>query len=172
MTWLTAVNVDELVAICPQLGEINTKELSKPDDAPLLVRKALARRFWTSPPPGIMYPTPDPQEFNELQHSRTKEYSDYEREVVKQFDAVKKSYWGLVKKEMHLLICTKDKKYTALRKKLNDAGRQTKTPVVALVSAALASSLGLAAGVISGLVAIALFAALQIGINAYCAATK
>lgn len=172
MTWLKTIDTQELFALCPELTKVKTEVLKGPDDAVWLVREAKASRLGTARMPREMYPTSDPHDFNELMRSRTREYKDYDQDNVKQFDEVKNSYWDRVKKEIRLLICTKDKKYSELRKRLSDAGKHSKAPVVGMISATLASSMGVAVGVISGLVAVAIFAILQIGINAYCAAAS
>jgi hypothetical protein len=83
-----------------------------------------------------------------------------------------KPYWRQVKKEMFLLICTEDSKYSTLRTEFGKHSTKTTTTVVGVVSAALASTIGVAAGVIVPLCALALYAALKVGVSAYCEIEK
>lgn len=169
MNWLAAIDPDEILTLCPELKMITTRSFLSADDAIALVREEKATHIFRTKIPKAMYPTLDPHEFNHLIESRTREHKDYNQEQVKQFDLIKNTYWERVKNEINLLICTKDKKYAALRKHLAETREHAKAPIVGIISATLASSMGVAVGVISGLVAVILFAALQIGINAYCA---
>lgn len=168
-TWLSSIDDQELFSICPELAQIDRKELDQPDAAIDLVREVKATQFYFPPLPQAMYPTPDIDEFNELRRSNMRKTKDYDLEDVKKLDEAKNKYWQAVKNEIRLLICTKDKKYSELRKQLHDAAKHTKAPIVAMISATLAGSMGVAVGIISGLVAVAIFAIVQIGVNVYCA---
>lgn len=80
-----------------------------------------------------------------------------------------KKYWEQVKTEIRILLCTDDPKYDELRAKLNLAGAKSTEIVVGTISAAVASVLGLEAGIISAFVAVVLHSVLKLGISAYCA---
>src|ERR1035437_6671259 len=151
MTWLNTIDVQELYTLCPELRQIDIGTLKVPDDVVHLIRETKARYIWVNKLPRAMFPTPDIEEYRKLRTSYTNEGKSYERESVKKFDEIKNSYWEQIKKEIRLLICTKDKKYTELRKHLTETGKHSKAPVVGMISATLASSMGVAVGVISGL---------------------
>lgn len=168
-TWMTSIDEQELFSLCPELKKIDQAKLIDPDDAIELVREMKAIRIHYPELPRTMYPTRDPYEFNKLRQSRRYEIKDYKQEDVKKLDETKKKYWAMVKDEIRLLVCTRDKKYTVLRKQIREAIKHSQAPVVAMISATLASSMGVAVGVISGLVAVAIFAIVKIGTNAYCA---
>ena len=167
--WIEKFDEQQLFALCPELKEIQSDEIGSPDDVANLVRDEMATTYVTVPMPRNMKPEPDPDAFAELQRSWTEKSKDYKKASVKKFERNKKTYWGQVKEELRLLICTKDKKYADLRKKLNTAVGQAKDPAVVMISAAVASAIGVAVGVVSGLVAVLLFAILKIGVNAFCA---
>jgi hypothetical protein len=78
------------------------------------------------------------------------------------------NYWNRVKRELHLLLCTKDKKYAALRRQLRSKGGHTQMVLVGTISASVGSSLGLGAGAVVPLAALCLIAALRVGVEAYC----
>ncbi len=80
-----------------------------------------------------------------------------------------KEWWPKVKYEFHVFLCTDDKKYRDLRKKLRESGNVTSTTILTMISAAIGSSLGFEAGFIVGLVAVCLYAVIKIGKEAYCA---
>jgi hypothetical protein len=90
-------------------------------------------------------------------------------ERVKQLDAAKAAYWVHVKREIRILVCTSDTRYDDLRKRIKNIEPLGKQAIVAIVAATIGSSLGVAAGAISALVAVALFAVVKIGVNAFCA---
>jgi hypothetical protein len=82
---------------------------------------------------------------------------------------VQPNYWKRVKRELHILICTNDRKYETLRKYI---GKESKTTQIALVSAiagSIGAYIGMAATVIGPFVTLALMALLQVGTNAWCA---
>lgn len=82
---------------------------------------------------------------------------------------VKPNYWELVKREFHVFLCTRNKKYAKLRSQLTKASHPTQTAVVATIAAAVAASLGVVAGAIVPLVALCLLALLRVGKEAFCA---
>lgn len=168
--WLKAIENAELFSLCPELKQIDQSQPFSPDDMIQMVREVKATKYYQRELPRNMYPTPDPHEFNKLRQSYGRLTKDYNQQEVVQLDNTKRKYWASVKHEIELLICTKDKKYTELRKKLSVAVKHSEVSAVAMISATLASILGVAVGVISGLVAVVLFAIVKIGTNAYCAA--
>lgn len=74
------------------------------------------------------------------------------------------SMWQAIKQELVELFCTNSKKYEAERKDAVVNVRQ----IVSIISAAVAGSFNIAAGVILGAVTVALFGLLKIGKNAWC----
>jgi hypothetical protein len=82
---------------------------------------------------------------------------------------VQPNYWKRVKRELHILICTNDRRYETLRKYI---GKESKTTQIALVSAiagSIGAYIGMAATVIGPFVTLGLMALLQVGKNAWCA---
>lgn len=79
-----------------------------------------------------------------------------------------KKYWEFVKAEMHAFLCTDDKKYKSLWKEIKASRTGATSAVVGIISAFLAQSIGAVATVLSGFVAVCLFAAMKIGTEAYC----
>ncbi|MBW2739254.1 MAG: hypothetical protein JRE64_10505 [Deltaproteobacteria bacterium] len=77
-------------------------------------------------------------------------------------------YWDTVKKEFHLFLCTDDSKYSDLRKSLQSKGSKSVTVTISTISAALANYVGVVAGVMVPMIALCLYAALKIGLYAYC----
>ena len=78
-------------------------------------------------------------------------------------------YWEQLKKEFILLICTKDKKYSSLRKKLSTSADKSQTAIVSTIAAAMAASFGVAMGILVPFCAMILLALLRIGKEAFCA---
>lgn len=78
-------------------------------------------------------------------------------------------YWLRLEEEFNLLICTKDKKYAELRKKIEREGGKSNTAIVGLISAAVAGTVGVAWGALVPFVALLLLALVRMGSNAYCA---
>jgi hypothetical protein len=79
------------------------------------------------------------------------------------------SIWQRVKREMHLLLCTTDKKYAALRKQISKEGSSTHTAIVSAIAAAVGAQLGVISGLLVPLVALILVGILKVGKEAYCA---
>jgi hypothetical protein len=82
---------------------------------------------------------------------------------------VQPNYWKRIKHELHLLVCTDDKKYAPLRKHLGKEGRSTQVAIVSSISAAIGAIIGASAAVIGPFVTLGLMALLQVGTNAWCA---
>lgn len=169
-SWIQSIDKAELLKFCPELTFANPSETE--EEVLNLVREEKAEYYFYSKMPRNMYPTPDPFEFSELQKQYINKGKDYTKEEVIEFEKNRKSYFGALKKEIGILICTDDKKYDALRHKLKQYGENTKAPIIATVSATLAGVLGVAVGVISGFVAIIFYSVIKIGLNAYCAMTN
>lgn len=71
-------------------------------------------------------------------------------------------------KEFRLLVCTSHPKYRSLRTKLNKHGRDSGIIIIAIISSAMGSWLGVAAGALGGLVAVLLLALATLGKEAFC----
>ena len=82
---------------------------------------------------------------------------------------VQPNYWRRVKTELHILICTSDKKYAGLRSQIRKHGTTTQVALVSNVASGIALSLGFAAAALVPFVAMALLAFVQMGANAWCA---
>ena len=78
-------------------------------------------------------------------------------------------YWPKVKAELFLLFCTKDKKYAPLRTRLSKEAGATQLTMVGWISSAVTAYLGLAVAAAVPLVALCLYVAMKIGVNALCA---
>jgi len=79
----------------------------------------------------------------------------------------RQNYWTRVKKEIHILICTNDKKYAGLRRRITS--RKSQTYIVFTLSAGIAHYMDVAAGMITPFVATALLGFIEVNIKAYCA---
>lgn len=84
----------------------------------------------------------------------------------------KEAYWARLKEEIHLLICTDDKRYAALRKKIAVGGGKSQTAIVGVIAAAIASNIGLLEGAVTPFVALMLIGVLEVGKNAFCAGAE
>jgi hypothetical protein len=76
--------------------------------------------------------------------------------------------WERLKHEFHLLICTNDKKYRTLRKKINASEHNSEIAVVGMISAAVAAQVGPLAGALIPFCAICLTAVVKLGKEAFC----
>ena len=79
-----------------------------------------------------------------------------------------KKYWEFVGTEMRTFLCTDDKRYRALCKQIEELKKKSTTAIVGVIAAYLGASIGVAATLISGFVAVCLYAALKVGKEAYC----
>jgi hypothetical protein len=79
-------------------------------------------------------------------------------------------YWVAFKKEFHILLCTKHRKYRKLRSNLAKSNDKAQLAVVTGISAAIAGSLGVVAGELVPICAICLIAVLKLGKEAFCQA--
>lgn len=69
---------------------------------------------------------------------------------------------------VRLLVCTKDKKYSSLRKKLVSDAKESETAVVASISVAIAANFGIAAGLCAPFIALCLIALIRLGREVFC----
>jgi hypothetical protein len=80
--------------------------------------------------------------------------------------------WNEFKKEFHIFLCTKNRKYTSLRKRLSKSGTNTQLAIVSSISAAVGGSFGVVAGSLIPVCAICLIAVLKMGKEAFCEAKE
>ena len=79
-----------------------------------------------------------------------------------------RKYWDFVKSEIRIFLCTDAKKYRQLWKQINDLQKKSTTAIVGLIAAFLGQLIGAPATLVSGFVAVCLYAALKLGKEAYC----
>ena len=79
-----------------------------------------------------------------------------------------RKYWEFVKAEMHVFLCTDDKKYKALWKQIADLQKKSTTAIVGIVATFLGASVGAPATLLAGFVAVCLYGVVKIGKEAYC----
>ena len=79
-----------------------------------------------------------------------------------------RDYWEEVKKEIYLLICTKDRKYAVIRTHFKKKSTTTTTAIIGMISATVAAQLGAVVGIITPLVALLLYGLLKVGVNSWC----
>jgi hypothetical protein len=77
-------------------------------------------------------------------------------------------FWKNLKEEFRLLVCTNDKKYKSLRKQLGSNAGRSQTVIVSTISAAMAHSIGVTAGVLVPFCALCLLALARLGKEAFC----
>jgi hypothetical protein len=73
-----------------------------------------------------------------------------------------------VKIELYLLLCTNDKKYVAVRRQTAKEGKSAQTVIIGVIASAIGASLGVVAGALVPVVAVALLAAVRVGKEASC----
>lgn len=83
--------------------------------------------------------------------------------------AVRPNYWKRVKNELHVLICTNDARYAALRKYLGKESKTTQVAIVTSIAGTIGAYIGVAAAIVGPFVTLGLMALLQVGTNAWCA---
>jgi len=82
------------------------------------------------------------------------------------------TYWKDFKKEFRKFICSKDKKYLPLKKKLSSSSKETKVVLISIISAAFSKHLGILAGILVPFCAMCLLLVARIGIEAFCSDDK
>ena len=83
-----------------------------------------------------------------------------------------RKYWEFVKTEMHIFLCTDNKKYRALWKQISELQKKSTTAIVGVIAAFLGASAGAPATLLAGFVAVCLYAAIKVGKEAYCEYTS
>ena len=81
-------------------------------------------------------------------------------------------YWNELKREMVIILCTEDRKYINLRRKLKDSANKFQTTIVSTISAAMASQFGVVAGVIVPFISLCLIVLARAGKEAFCNSTE
>jgi hypothetical protein len=79
-----------------------------------------------------------------------------------------KKYWQFVKEEMHVFLCKDDKRYRELWRRIAALEKKTTTALVGVIAAFLGQQIGAPATVLTGFVAVCLYAAAKLGKEAYC----
>ncbi len=79
-----------------------------------------------------------------------------------------KSYWEAVKTEMHLFLCTGDKRYRDLWKRIDALEGKGTTALVGVIATFLGATLGAPATLVAGFVAVCLYGIAKLGKEAYC----
>lgn len=82
--------------------------------------------------------------------------------------AVTPPYWARLKDEFRLFLCTNNKPYADLRKQFAKNAQRSQTIVVSTIAAAMAPTLGVAAGVLVPFCALCLLALARMGTEAFC----
>ena len=83
-----------------------------------------------------------------------------------------RKYWGFVKTEMRIFLCTDGKKYRALWKDISELQKKSTTAIVGVIAAFLGDWAGAPATLLAGFVAVCLYAAIKVGKEAYCEYTS
>ncbi len=78
------------------------------------------------------------------------------------------SYWEAVQREVYDFLCTEEAKYDDLRTQVREHGVLATGAFVGSLSAAIAGIIGVAAGVVTTFVLLALIAMIRIGKEAWC----
>lgn len=79
-----------------------------------------------------------------------------------------KTYWESVKVEMHVFLCTNDKRYKELWKRIDSLEGKGTTALVGVIATFLGASIGAPATLIAGFVAVCLYGIAKLGKEAYC----
>jgi hypothetical protein len=82
--------------------------------------------------------------------------------------AAARVYWSQVCREFRKLVCTKDRKYAAVRRKVDSAGDSAATLIVGTVSAAVAGELGTTPGLLTPFCMLCLLCLAKVGKEAFC----
>lgn len=83
--------------------------------------------------------------------------------------AAQPNYWLRVKRELHILLCTSEKKYAAIRRQIGKQGTATQLFLATSIAAAIAPFVGASATLIGPLVTLGLISLVRVGTNAWCA---
>jgi hypothetical protein len=82
--------------------------------------------------------------------------------------AIMPEYWIALKREFRRLVCTNDKRYLALKARLNAAGSKSQLTLVSTIAVAVSAHVGLAAGVLVPFCSLCLIALIKLGKEAFC----
>lgn len=150
MDWIEKVDEWELVGMAPglSLAQLNSSISLEENIPPYMVLGG--------PLPPRMSVEPE----EDLQKKTEEAYKNDPRPP--------KKYWKSVQVELNDLICGNSEKYKELRNKLDQAAKTGEKGLATLVAANVAATMGVEAGIISGLIALCLFSIKSIGVNAYC----
>lgn len=74
----------------------------------------------------------------------------------------------IVVKEMHLLFCTDDAKYEALRQKIDALSGQIESAITSMISLAVAAKIGVQQAIISHFILVFILGFLKVGKEASC----
>jgi hypothetical protein len=80
--------------------------------------------------------------------------------------------WRNFKKELRVLLCTDDREYAEVRKKIKDASKVTNTVIIPTIAAEVGHKIGVAAGVLTPFVALALLSIARIAKQMWCKASS
>ena len=149
VNWIEKVKPIELLIEAPMCQLLDTDDKFTIDDVASLMVKDAPQFF-------AMLKSKENERLAKELHKKTQE------------NLPPKEWWPKVKYEFHVFLCTDDKKYENLRKKLADSGSATSTTILSAISAAIGSSLGFEAGAIIGLMAVCIYGLIKIGKEAYC----
>lgn len=77
--------------------------------------------------------------------------------------------WNRVVEELHILVCTKDKRYAALRRQFGKEGRATQVTVLTAISTSIGAEIGTTATtVVMAIVSLGFLTLLKVGKEAFC----
>jgi hypothetical protein len=79
-----------------------------------------------------------------------------------------RTYWESVKTEMHLFLCTDDKRYKKLWARIDALENKGTTALVSVIATFLGASIGAPATLVAGFVAVCLYGMAKLGKEAYC----
>jgi len=79
-----------------------------------------------------------------------------------------KDYWQAFLSELRDFLCTDSKKYKAEREQLEAAQATTSKFIVPTVAGAIGATLGIEQAILIPFVALAIFGAVKMGVNAWC----
>ena len=79
-----------------------------------------------------------------------------------------RTYWESVKTEMHLFLCTDDKRYKKLWARIDGLENKGTAALVSVIATFLGASIGAPATLLAGFVAVCLYGMTKLGKEAYC----
>jgi hypothetical protein len=77
-------------------------------------------------------------------------------------------YWGNLKEEFRIFVCTSDRKYADLRKKVESSATKSQVTLTSTIAVAFSTHLGIAAGLLVPACALCLIALVKMGREAFC----